>query len=349
MDLIGFIATLFAVFTNPLRSMDAAVANFRAAREGADFAQLQFRMWLGRRMARPMRRFVWISCAFLVVAVMVVAGLHSYLSTGQEMQSEFFGLFLKVSLVSIAAAAINAWWQAHFVIGRREADDAPPEFADDPIRVRFILSGIVLIAAVMAVSIMTSLDALFVGSSALWLVAMVVRYVGLAIIATALIAVAWVVRRAGGAFEKALQVLIEIAAPLAPGITYENVRARLFPNGLNLYEEEIVAAKIAAVTGAFALVLLPFDLVILAFPTVEIAVAFGGAYLIKVLATWVAVKCGHEELVKASRKRLSGILYVYLPWLAALSFGALRVIQYAFPAIYQSGYVWFWRLLHGDV
>lgn len=349
MDLISFIATLFAMFTNPLGIMDAAASGMNAARQGADLAQLQFRMWAACRMARPMRSFVWSSCAFLMVAVGVVAGLHYGLLTEAEMQRGRFGLLLAVSAIVIAAAAFEAWLQARFIIGRSEADDAPPEIADDPVRVHFIRCVILLIVAVMVVSIMTSLHALFVGSSALWLVAMVVRYVGLAIIATALIAVAWVVRRAGGAFEKALQVLIEIAAPLAPGITYDNVRARLFPNGLNLYEEEMVAAKIAGVTSAFALVLLPFDLVVLAFPTVEVAVVFGGAYLIKVFAAWVAKKTGNEELVKASTKRLSGILYVYLPWLAALSFGVLRFIQLAMPAIYQSGYVWFWRLLHGDV
>ncbi len=347
MDLISFIATVIAVFTNPLGTMDAATSGLTAARQGADVAQLRFRMWLARRMASPMRSFVWTSCMFLVVAVGVVTGFHYGLFTEAEQQRGILGLLLAVSVVVIAAAAFYAWWQARFVIALNS--DRLPENEDRPLRVRFIRCGVVLIAAVMIVSIMTSLHAICVGSSALWLVAMVVRYVGLAIIATALIAVAWVVRRAGGAFEKALQVLIEIAAPLAPGITYENVRARLFPNGLNLYEEEMVAAKIAGITSAFALVLLPFDLVILAFPTVEVACIFGGAYLIKVIAAWVAVKSGNEELVKSSTKWLSGILYVYLPWAAALSFGALRVIQYAFPAIYQSCYVSFWRLLHGDV
>lgn len=343
MDLIAFFATLFGLITNPFGFTDALNAAAAMVAAGADKGQLKFREWLGRNLARPVRNFMWFCCFGLLMIVIFAGVLHFSVLTAAEQGKGIFGTFVVVSLISILFTFAFAAWQGSYVIGRT------PEVDDQPLKISYVWCAIVLTSTVALISVTLSLHALYVESSALWLLSMITRYLGLLVVAAITVVVAWVIHRGGGFIEWALQLAIEIVVPIVPGVTAENVRQRLFPNGLNLLDEEEIAALTLGITGFLAVTMLPFDLVVLPFATTTMVTIFGGAYIVGLCAAWLANKVGLRDMVEKGTRRFVGFLFTFWPWVAALSFGAWRIACAWAPAPVAAIEIWGRRLLHGDV
>ena len=210
----------------------------------------------------------------LVVTVGVVTGFHYGLFTEAEQQRGILGLLLAVSVVVIAAGGVLRL-VAGAIRQRLEQRSASRKRGPTASRVRFIRCGVVLIAAVMIVSIMIAAPRYLRGSSAL--AGRHGRSVQgpTAIIANPLIAVAWVVRRAGGGVRAALPALTSRRARRAARTRNHSTKTcglGCFPNLLRICTKKRWSLRRSlASPSAFALVLLPFDKMILAFPTVEVA------------------------------------------------------------------------------
>lgn len=318
MDIIGFIATVVALVTNPFGFVDAAKNAARMGADLADEAQFRFREWLGRVLARRLRNFMWTCSVGIVLIAALVTVLQFSVLTDVEQQKGIFTAFIGVSLVSAVGVALFAWRQGSFVIGRpviaQDIVDHTDVVDDQPLRVSFYWSGGALTLALLAVSVTLSFHALFTESRALWLVSMMTRYLGLVVIAVVLGVLSWVVKKGIGLLETVLQIVIEPVAALAPGITLKNVTARLFPNGLDIIDQQYWATQIALATSVTAVVCLPFDLLVYLNPTTTMATVVGGAYVFSLASAYPLRAVGLADTVNRSRDRLLTILFTWGKW-----------------------------------
>ncbi|MFA5936215.1 MAG: hypothetical protein WC787_05190 [Patescibacteria group bacterium] len=308
MDLFLFLTTLYAFIMNAVgvRSLSGealATARVRFRKSISDFM-----VWMSRNIARPMSTFIWTCCVGLTGVVALASYVHfSVIEKGVGDGKYLF--FLVTSTVSIVVGSVWAFYQRRWGNEQPLLDgdgnpvmedvflpapngEGPPERIGQlpvtnpdyrPNKVSFFVSGGILTFAMLAVSISLSLHALSVESRALWLISMMTRYAGFVVIAGVLSVLAWIVRRGGGFLERSLQIAIETFAPLLGGITYANVRERLFPNGLNLLEEVEDAIKIAAITVGLYIVVAPFDILIFFNPTNDWTVVIGAPYLVTLI------------------------------------------------------------------
>ncbi|MBU1630141.1 hypothetical protein KKD88_03640 [Patescibacteria group bacterium] len=334
-DLAAFWATLAALLSKTLGVAEFIGGAFNWARKGVGITQIELREKLARGLARPMMKLAWlyfIGIAF-AMGLMVKTALWHDAYIGWP--------FLTTFLVMVIALV------APFLIVRRETNRVLAH-DESPLDVSYSACAGSLIAGSIMASVILSLFAIHLNSNMLWLVSMAVRYLTLGVCTVALMIAAWIVRNTGSLLEKTLELFFVVFAPILPGITYENVREKLFPHGLEFIDEEELAAKITAITGVLVGILLPFDLVVLAAPYYYVAFAFGLGYLVKVFAARIAIVAGREDLVDASRKRLSGILFTYFPWIAAFTGCAGRVIYAWMPAPFDASAIWFRQLFHGE-
>jgi hypothetical protein len=316
MDPILFIATLVAMVTNLLGVRDVLVAAMEDVGEHAEFVARRLRIWLTKRIAGPIATFMNVSAGGMLV-IFGIASLIHFRANGLTFIDGHYPAFFLASLAAILGTV--AW--AH--VQREAGDDRPildargepimevvgtepvppgqegppepiwePKTTFQPKRVKFFMSGFVLMAAVAAMSITLRLHALTIGSRGMWLTAMLASYAGIVIVAAVGVVLSWIVLRGGGFLERALQLLVEQVAPLLGGITFKNVREKLFPNGLNLIEEERSAAVIGAVAGALFAALAPYDLIVLIWPTPEVAVYV----LFPYVATGIAALAAYRRL-----------------------------------------------------
>lgn len=352
MDIAGFITAILAVMTDPAGIVSAASQAVQTAGAGIDNAQLRFRQWMGRHLARPMRNFIWWCCAGLALIGILAGYLHFALLSPEARANGIFGRFVLVTLASIAGTAFFAWRHSHYVVGRQEDVD------DEPLRISTFWCGGVLIAAVSLVSLTLSLHAVFTESRALWLVSMLTRYLALVVIAVAASMLSWFIRKGVGLFEKVLQAVVEPLAALLPGVTLQNVTRKLFGDGeLNLIEEEYWGAKITAAASAVAIITIPFDLVVFIYPTGLTAICVGGAYIFALLAGKLLYMVGKYEIVDESRDRMLILLFNWGKWLMLAVLGGWAAVVAFIPDSIRHGLSgqsanstsWLSELLHGQV
>lgn len=363
-DLTLSFATFIAFMTNTLGVNDQVVAAFKAAYNGADDALLDLRIWFGTQVSKPLSTFMFVNAVVLAGIVGFASFVHGRVLTAEEQAQGIFPLFLALGGGAVLTTIL---WGMHqrrlgtkrFKLGpngraMRKAGVRLHSASYRPTRVSIFISCAILIASVMVTSIVLSMHALYVESRALWLISMLTRYYALMVTAATLAFLSWFVNKSVGFVEKLMQNVIEPIVSLAPGITLQNVTAKLFPNGLDIINQQYWAGMIALATSVFAVILIPFDLLVFLNPTTMMATVVGGAYVFSVIVTYPLYAVGLEDFVNESRDRLLKILFTWGKWvmvLILLPMGTFFSSQLSngLKARWQITLEWFSDLLQGRV
>lgn len=348
MEILLSLVALFGALTNVLGVDDLVRTALREVRDRSSNAYIRFRVWLAAKIAGPLAWFMWV-CAAGMIAIFSLATYIHVEVWGLGFRDGQYPLFCYTTILSVFGITVWAFYQRR--VGRRYLYDengqvrmqpvledlpedhvGPPQQIGEteveaptfqPGRVSFFLSGFLLTVGMVAESVTLGFHALAIESRGLWLTAMVTRYLGIVVIAVVMSVLAWIVRRGGGAFEKLLQFAFETVTPIVPGITFQNVRERLFPNGLNLLEEEADARKIAAVAIGLFMVVAPYDLILLIFPTNGAATYVVFPYVAAVFGGLMAARrVGLRARVAAAGDRFYWIIFQCVP-IALLVVGAV--------------------------
>lgn len=315
MDPFLFITTLVTFITNLLGVRDMAAEALIAAGEHSETAVRTFRIWLAKKIAGPIAFFMRLCAAGLSI----VWGMATYIHFWVWQRGFWDGRYALFFFATAATIGIILGWayyqkrsgtQVPTLIAvplplppghhgpRREVMEVDETAIDkkfQPKRVSFFFSGLILIVSVALMSLSLEWHAVAingekVGSRGLLVLSMMTSNIGILTVAGVLVVLGWIVLRGGGFMERALQVAIETAAPILGGVTYKNVREKLFPKGLNLIEEEKWAANIALIAGMIFVIKTPYDLILLVWPTESWAKTIFFPYFATVTAGYVAYR-----------------------------------------------------------
>lgn len=333
MDLMLSLVTLFALMTNALGINEQVMAAYAAMRDGSEDAYQRAQIWLGTKLSWPLALLLFANALLVGIVYALAAKLHYSILTEVERNAGIFGTFTAICAVSAIAMAVWGvfqlrWGTERYVLDAngdpeqvviREGDTeiriSRPAPGYRPLRVSIFVSGTILLVGLAAVSVTLSLHALYVESRALWFLSMDTRYVAFMMMGVALALFAAMFESIANFLQKIMQPVVEAALALLPGVTLENVTARIFPTGFQLVNERRIAAAIGLVTTALVVVVIPYDLLVFLNPTVDFAAIYiGGPYVFTLLAGIVLRKANLGHVVAEAQERFLRILFGWGKW-----------------------------------